>query len=119
MWTKRTTFVSALILILSLTAAFAQSRSTRTLGTPRDNNSNSNSNNNLITLDFPEGTLGDYVQGLMEVMRSKTTIIIDSELEEIQVPSAHLREVTLQQALEWIPKTANARQQGLVLQAIS
>jgi hypothetical protein len=111
MWTKRTTFVSVLVSILSLSAAFAQSRTTRPLGTQRDDN--------LITLDFTQGTLVDYVQAVVEAMKGKPTIIIDSELEEVPVPPARLREVTLQQALEWIPKTANARQQGLVLQAIT
>jgi hypothetical protein len=107
--TKRTIFVSASILILSLTMAFAQSRTIRPAGTSVDNR--------LISLDFPQGSLGDYVQAVVEAKRGKATIIVDSELEEVQVPSAHIRDVTLSQALEWIPKTAVARQQGLVLQA--
>jgi hypothetical protein len=111
MWTKRRTLVSVLVSILSLSTVFAQSRTTRTLGTQRDDS--------LITLDFIQGTLSDYVRAVVEAMKGKPTIIIDSELEEVQVPPARLRDVTLQQALEWIPKTANARQQGLVLQAIA
>jgi hypothetical protein len=111
MWTKRTTFVSVLISILSVGAAFAQSRTARSIGPQRDDS--------LITLDFTQGTLNEYVQAVVEAMKGKPTIIIDSELEEVQVPPARLRDVTLQQALEWIPKTANARQQGLVLQAIA
>jgi hypothetical protein len=108
-WTKRTIFVSVLVSILSLTAAFAQSRTTRTLGTQ---------DNNLITLDFTQGTLADYVREIVQAKKGKVTIIIDSTLEDIEVPSANLRGVTLSQALEWIPKTANARQQGLALQTL-
>jgi hypothetical protein len=109
MWTRRTTFVSALVSVLSLTAALAQSRTPRALGGPV---------NNLITLDFTQGTLHDYVEAVVEAMKGKVTIVIDSALEQVEVPSARLRDVTLSQALEWIPKTANARQQGLALQTM-
>jgi hypothetical protein len=104
-------FVSASVSILWLTTAFAQSRTIRPAGTSVDNR--------LISLDFTQGSLGDYVKAVVEAKKGKATIIVDSELEEVQVPSAHLRDVTLTQALEWIPKTAAARQQGLVLQATS
>jgi hypothetical protein len=107
--TKRTIFVSGSVSILSLTMAFAQSRTIRPAGTSVDNR--------LISLDFTQGSLGNYVKAVAEAKKDKATIIVDSELEEVQVPSAHLRDVTLSQALEWIPKTAVARQQGLVLQA--
>jgi len=109
MWTKRTIFVSASVSVLSLTLAFAQSRTAvRPLGASADSK--------LISLDFPQGSLDDYVKAVVEAKNGKATIIVDSELQEVQVPSAHLRNVTLSQALEWIPKTAIARQQGLVLQ---
>ena len=111
MRTKRTILISIPVLILSLTLAFVQSRTTRPTGTTIDDK--------LISLNFPQGSLGDYVQAVIEAKKGKATIIVDSGLEEVQVPAAHLRDVTLLQALEWIPKTAGARQQGLTLQATS
>jgi hypothetical protein len=108
MRTKRTIFISISVSILSLTLAFAQSRTIRPSGTTLDDK--------LISLDFPQGSLADYVQAVIEARKGKATIIVDSELEEVQVPAARLRTVTLLQALEWIPKTAGARQQGLALQ---
>ena len=110
MRTKRTILVSALVSILSLGAVFSQTRPTRTLV--------NNLDNNLITLDSDQGTLYEYVKAVMQAKKNKVTIIIDSGLEDIEVPSAHLRDVSLSQALEWIPKTANARQQGLTLQVM-
>ena len=110
MRTKRTIVVSALVSILSLGAVFSQTRPTRTLV--------NNLENNLITLDSDQGTLDEYVKAVMQAKKNKVTIIIDSGLEDIEVPSAHLRDVSLSQALEWIPKTANARQQGLTLQVM-
>jgi len=108
MVTKRTIFISISVSILSLTLAFAQSRTIRPSGTTLDDK--------LISLDFPQGSLGDYVRAVIEAKKGKATVIVDSELEEVQVPAARLRSVTLLQALEWIPKTAGARQQGLALQ---
>jgi hypothetical protein len=111
MRTKRTIFISISVSILSLTLAFAQSRTIRPSSTTLDDK--------LISVDFPQGNLGDYVQAVIEAKKGKATIIVDSGLEEVQVPAAHLRAVTLLQALEWIPKTAGARQQGLALQTTS
>jgi hypothetical protein len=107
MCAKRTIVVSALILMLSVVEAYPQTRTTRSFATVDDT---------LITLDFNKGTLDEYVQAVTEAKKGKVTIIIDSDLEDIEVPPAHLRNVSLAQALEWIPKTSTSRQQGLTLQ---
>jgi hypothetical protein len=64
---------------------------------------------------FDGGTLDAYVDAVRKQF-ANSNIVVDGGVGTVKLPKAPLARVTLRGALEWIPKTAEARKQGVALQ---
>lgn len=65
---------------------------------------------------FGGGTLKAYV-AVVDKAFGGSNVVIDTNVPEVVLPSAPLKKsVTLLSALQWVPRTRNAREVGLVLQ---
>jgi hypothetical protein len=71
----------------------------------------------LKALNFLKGTLTlrSYVAEVREQWKF-ANIVVDTAIKDFPLPPADLKRVTLKGALQWVPGTREAKQNGLVLQ---
>jgi hypothetical protein len=68
-----------------------------------------------VQIDFDGGTLDSYLAVVRKKLKD-ANIVVDG-VGNMTLPKISLQKVNLPLALEWIPKTADARKHGLLLQS--